>query len=50
MGFHSDGRSSSRAGQFLDDVNADDILFGNVFENPIRDHLPWGTSIAVKFM
>nr|XP_031859460.1 uncharacterized protein CI109_005106 [Kwoniella shandongensis]KAA5526532.1 hypothetical protein CI109_005106 [Kwoniella shandongensis] len=37
-------------GRFLRDVGGDDVLFGNVFENPIRDHLPWGTSIATKFM
>ncbi|KAL7423607.1 hypothetical protein Q5752_001188 [Cryptotrichosporon argae] len=37
-------------GRFLDEVDADDVLFGNVFESPVRDHLPWGTSIATKFM
>jgi hypothetical protein len=31
-------------------VNGDDLVFGNVFERPIRDSLPWGTSIATKFM
>lgn len=34
----------------MEEVNGDDILFGNVFEHPIKDHLPWGTSIATKFM
>ncbi|OCF31969.1 hypothetical protein I317_03113 [Kwoniella heveanensis CBS 569] len=37
-------------GKFKDDFNADEVLFGNVFEKPIRDNLPWGTSIATKFM
>lgn len=33
----------------MKDVSADDVVFGNVFDQPIRDQLPWGTSIAVKF-
>ncbi|TIB71416.1 DUF1769-domain-containing protein [Wallemia mellicola] len=33
-----------------DDVDCDDLIFGNQFERPIRDRLPWGTSIAVKFI
>ena len=37
-------------GKYLDDPNADEVIFGNVFEGPIRDSLPWGTSVAVKFM
>ena len=37
-------------GKFLDDPTADDVVFGNVFERPIKDSLPWGTSVAVKFM
>jgi hypothetical protein len=37
-------------GKYLDDPTADDVVFGNVFERPIRDSLPWGTSVAVKFM
>jgi len=37
-------------GKFLEDVDADQVLWGNVFEHPIRDHLPWGTAIATKFM
>ncbi|EIW68057.1 hypothetical protein TREMEDRAFT_63945 [Tremella mesenterica DSM 1558] len=37
-------------GRFVDDVSADDIFFGNVFENPVRDHLPWGSSIAMRAM
>ncbi|KAJ9095212.1 hypothetical protein QFC19_007667 [Naganishia cerealis] len=31
-------------------VVRDDILFGNVFEKPIRASLPWGTSIAMRFI
>jgi hypothetical protein len=37
-------------GKFLDDVTADEVVFGNVFEKPIRDSLPWGTAVALKFM
>jgi hypothetical protein len=37
-------------GRFTQPVSADDVLFGNVFEKPIRDSLPWGTAIATKFM
>ncbi|KAL1411353.1 hypothetical protein Q8F55_002304 [Vanrija albida] len=37
-------------GRYLDNPTGDDILFGNVFEHPVRDSLPWGTSIATKFM
>lgn len=31
-------------------MNGDDLVFGNVFERPIRKSLPWGTGIATKFM
>mgnify|MGYP002718908308 CR=1 FL=1 len=37
-------------GKFLDAPTADEVVFGNVFERPIRDSLPWGTAVAVKFM
>ncbi|BEJ14895.1 hypothetical protein CspHIS471_0406620 [Cutaneotrichosporon sp. HIS471] len=37
-------------GRYLDNVGGDDLVFGNVFERPIRDSLPWGTSIATRFM
>lgn len=37
-------------GRFLDGPNGDEVVFGNVFEKPIRDSLPWGTAVAVKFM
>ncbi|KAI5122636.1 hypothetical protein M0805_008722 [Coniferiporia weirii] len=35
-------------GRFLQDYSADDILFGNTFDRPLK--LPWGTSAALKFM
>ncbi|WWC88982.1 uncharacterized protein L201_003897 [Kwoniella dendrophila CBS 6074] len=31
-------------------TNSDKIVFGNVFEKSIKDNLPWGTSIATRFM
>lgn len=37
-------------GRFLKPTSADDIMFGNVFEKPIRDSLPWGTAIAMRFI
>ncbi|RSH89061.1 hypothetical protein EHS25_002727 [Saitozyma podzolica] len=35
-------------GRFTEQVSADELMFGNVFEKPIRDSLPWGTSVAQK--
>ncbi|CAL1699645.1 unnamed protein product [Somion occarium] len=35
-------------GRFLQPHNADDVLFGNVFDRPLK--LPWGFSAALKFM
>ncbi|TFY56850.1 hypothetical protein EVJ58_g7383 [Rhodofomes roseus] len=35
-------------GRFLQPHSADDVLFGNVFERPLK--LPWGFSAALKFM
>jgi len=35
-------------GRFLKPVSADDVLFGNTFDRPLK--LPWGTSAALKFM
>jgi len=35
-------------GRFLGHHSADDILFGNTFDRPLK--LPWGTSAALKFM
>lgn len=43
-------RAELTPGRYLDNPLADDVFFGNVFEYPIRDSLPWGTSIATKFM
>ncbi|WVN87723.1 uncharacterized protein L203_102917 [Cryptococcus depauperatus CBS 7841] len=37
-------------GKFKQEVGVDEIVFGNVFERPIRDCLPWGTSVATKFL
>lgn len=37
-------------GRYLKPISADDLLFGNVFEKPIRNSLPWGTSIAMRFV
>ncbi|KAH8828982.1 hypothetical protein DL96DRAFT_1021869 [Flagelloscypha sp. PMI_526] len=34
-------------GRFLVPINADDVLFGNTFDRPLK--LPWGTSAALKF-
>ncbi|RAK80184.1 DUF1769 domain-containing protein, partial [Aspergillus fijiensis CBS 313.89] len=33
---------------FADDVNGDDLLFGNDFDHPIRDYLPPGFNTAFK--
>ena len=35
-------------GRFLQPYSADDIMFGNVFDRPLK--LPWGFSAALKFM
>jgi len=35
-------------GRFLVPHSADDILFGNTFDRPLK--LPWGTSAVLKFM
>ncbi|TFK38073.1 hypothetical protein BDQ12DRAFT_683924 [Crucibulum laeve] len=35
-------------GRFLVPYSADDILFGNTFDRPLK--LPWGTSAVLKFM
>ncbi|SPO28440.1 uncharacterized protein UTRI_04837 [Ustilago trichophora] len=37
-------------GRFKDEVNADDLVFGNEFDKPIKDHLPYGTSVALQFV
>ena len=33
-------------GRFLKEVNTNDVVFGNQFDKPIKDHLPYGTSVA----
>jgi len=35
-------------GRFLKDISADDVLFGNTFDRSLK--LPWGSSLALKFM
>lgn len=35
-------------GRFLRPFTADDILFGNTFDRPLK--LPWGSGLALKFM
>lgn len=35
-------------GRFLQEYSADDILFGNTFDRPLK--LPWGSSAALRFM
>ena len=35
-------------GRFLRPTNADDCVFGNTFDKPIRDRLPFGTGAALK--
>lgn len=39
---------SGLKGRFLVPISADDILFGNTFDKPLK--LPWGTSAILKFM
>ena len=36
------------AGRFLQTHSADDIIFGNIFDRPLK--LPWGFGAALKFM
>ena len=35
-------------GRFLVPTSADDILFGNTFDRPLK--VPWGTGAILKFM
>ena len=35
-------------GRFLQPHSADDVLFGNIFDKPLK--LPWGSGAALKFM
>ncbi|KAF8579225.1 DUF1769-domain-containing protein [Ramaria rubella] len=35
-------------GRFLHSYSADDVLFGNTFDRPLK--LPWGSGAALKFM
>lgn len=49
---HGKGQSWSMQiqGRFKSSVNADDLVFGNEFDKPIKDHLPYGTSVALQFV
>lgn len=44
----SDTSSVQFSGVILGDVNADQVLFGNDFDEPIKDNLPPGTSLGLK--
>jgi len=44
----SDRRALACTGRFLRPISADDVLFGNTFDRPLK--LPWGSSAALKFM
>lgn len=35
-------------GRFLKRCTADDVLFGNTFDRPLK--LPWGSGVALNFM
>ncbi|KAI0064349.1 DUF1769-domain-containing protein [Artomyces pyxidatus] len=35
-------------GRFLRPISADDVMFGNTFDRPLK--LPWGSGAALKFM
>ncbi|MBW0535717.1 hypothetical protein O181_075432 [Austropuccinia psidii MF-1] len=35
-------------GRFLHETSVDDCVWGNIFDKPIRDRLPYGTRAAVK--
>ena len=32
------------------DVGCDDLVFGNIFDRPLRPILPWGTNAVLKFV
>ena len=47
-GFCSDATLLFPVGRFLQAHSADDILFGNIFERPLK--LPWVFGAALRFM
>lgn len=49
-GHQSDGVSIQFQITFNEDVNGDDVIWGNDFDKPIRDMLPYGTSIGLKIL
>ncbi|KAK4053383.1 hypothetical protein OIV83_001547 [Microbotryomycetes sp. JL201] len=46
----TDTMSIQIEGEWLDGAGADDVLWGNAWQKPIRDYLPWGTAAALKFV
>ncbi|GAA5881249.1 hypothetical protein JCM3774_002863 [Rhodotorula dairenensis] len=50
--FMADGDtwSISFQGTWKQQVTADEVLFGNVWQKPIKSYLPYGTSAALRFM
>ena len=44
----NDRRALAYTGRFLRPISADDVLFGNTFDRPLK--LPWGSGAALKFM
>ncbi|KAJ7597332.1 hypothetical protein C8J56DRAFT_773657 [Mycena floridula] len=51
--FHREDRQGTTwsiqvQGRFLQPCSADNIMFGNTFDRPLN--LPWGSSVALKFM
>ncbi|GAA5849951.1 hypothetical protein JCM5353_001670 [Sporobolomyces roseus] len=39
-----------KSGKEEDGLEVDEILFGNTWEKPIKDYLPYGTSAALRFV
>ncbi|GAA99506.1 uncharacterized protein L969DRAFT_16813 [Mixia osmundae IAM 14324] len=37
-------------GRFLKPVKSHELVFGNTFDRPLRDSLPYGTSVALRFV
>ncbi|MCO5565304.1 hypothetical protein L7F22_018977 [Adiantum nelumboides] len=35
-------------GKFKEEISVDNLMYGNQFDKPIRDRLPWGTSVALR--
>ncbi len=50
MSTDDEGSLVGATGRFLTPISAEDLEFGNVFEKEIASKLPWGSSIAMKFI